>query len=567
MNRRAAWLVALAALAAARAVAQEQGAERAVALTVTAVSDRSVYLDHGRDVGLKPGTFVRLFPPGSGEIEVEVRVVSQTSARADVPLGLDVPPVGTRGEARVVPPADGKPAAGGGAGGAPAKPAHTGWTRREPPRAADQPLLVPTFGQRPEERDATLDGRLFASYLWNRDTGGDSDSEYSLLRAGMRADATNWFGAAERMRFAGEYDERTVSVADRPDEVDQTGRIDLGSVAFGTEAYARAGVELGRFFSPHLPEIGLVDGVEAVFRYRSGIRFGGGGGSYPRPFPARDAGDDVGVHGFVDWTADDRRTVAAAFGLHKTWHRGEADRDLFLLRGEWRPADRLWMLGSAKVDWYDGDDWDADPAIGRVADPKGTGFELTEAMLQARWDPGAVGFGVTGSRFTWPALRRVEYQSLPIELVTDGFVDRVGVNASWRAAAALTLRARADQWQDQDRDGSTYGGDLDWRSLWSQSSMLQLSAFVNDGGYAAGPGARVMARDRLGDLAVRAGYRWYRYELGDLVTGPEDFVRQSVELGASWPIAADGDVDLSFERWFGDREDAFALALYLQWRF
>ena len=39
------------------------------------------------------------------------------------------------------------------------------------------------------------------------------------------------------------------------------------------------------------------------------------------------------------------------------------------------------------------------------------------------------------------------------------------------------------------------------------------------------------------------------------------------ELGAGCPIAADGDVDVTFERWFGDREDAFALALYLQWRF
>ncbi|MFN6145569.1 MAG: hypothetical protein ACK5AL_04325 [Planctomycetota bacterium] len=103
-----------AACAVAPASAQEQApAETTVAVVVTAAGDRSVYLDHGRDVGLKPGVFVRLYPPGAGEIEVEVRVVSQTSARADVPVGLPVPPVGTRGEARVVRPAgDGKPAGG-----------------------------------------------------------------------------------------------------------------------------------------------------------------------------------------------------------------------------------------------------------------------------------------------------------------------------------------------------------------------------------------------------------------------------------------------------------------------
>lgn len=565
--RAARAVVWFAALAPAFAQEQAPTTEATVALTVTAVGDRSVYLDHGRDVGLKPGVFVRLFPPGAGEIEVEVRVVSQTSARADVPIGLAVPPVGTRGEARVVRPAgDGKPAIGQGQGQGD-KPAHPGWARREPPRAAGQPLLVPTYGQRPEERDATLDGRLFASYLWNRDRGGDSDSDYSLLRTGVRADATNWLGGAERVRFAAEFDERRAAVADRPDAVDQTGRIDLGSVAFGSEGYAPYGVEVGRFFSVHLPEIGLVDGVEGVLRYQGGLRVGGGTGAYPRPFPARDAGDDVGVHGFVDWTADDRRTVAAALGVQKTWHRGDADRDLLLARGEWRPWERVALLGSAKVDWYDGDDWDADPATGRPADPKGQGFELTEAMLQARVDAGDFGFGAMATRFTWPALRRVEYQMLPIELVTDGYVERIGVNGSWRASAAVALRARVDQWRDQDRDGATIGGDVDWRGAWSPTAAVTVSMFVNDGGYAAGPGARLLLRERLGDVGLRAGYRWYRYELGDLATGPEDFVRQSVELGAGCPIAADGDLDLTFERWFGDREDAFALALYLQWRF
>ena len=565
--RAARAVVWLAALAPAFAQEQAPTTEATVALTVTAVGDRSVYLDHGRDVGLKPGVFVRLFPPGAGEIEVEVRVVSQTSARADVPIGLAVPPVGTRGEARVVRPAgDGKPAIGQGQGQGD-KPAHPGWARREPPRAAGQPLLVPTYGQRPDERDATLDGRLFASYLWNRDRGGDSDSDYSLLRTGVRADATNWLGGAERVRFAAEFDERRAAVADRPDAVDQTGRIDLGSVAFGSEGYAPYGVEVGRFFSVHLPEIGLVDGVEGVLRYQGGLRVGGGTGAYPRPFPARDAGDDVGVHGFVDWTADDRRTVAAALGVQKTWHRGDADRDLLLARGEWRPWERVALLGSAKVDWYDGDDWDADPATGRPADPKGQGFELTEAMLQARVDAGDFGFGAMATRFTWPALRRVEYQMLPIELVTDGYIERIGVNGSWRASAAVALRARVDQWRDQDRDGATIGGDVDWRGAWSPTAAVTVSMFVNDGGYAAGPGARLLLRERLGDVGLRAGYRWYRYELGDLATGPEDFVRQSVELGAGCPIAADGDLDLTFERWFGDREDAFALALYLQWRF
>ena len=33
------------------------------------------------------------------------------------------------------------------------------------------------------------------------------------------------------------------------------------------------------------------------------------------------------------------------------------------------------------------------------------------------------------------------------------------------------------------------------------------------------------------------------------------------------PMLGSGDLDFSVERWFGDREDAWALGLWLQWRF
>lgn len=532
-----------------------QGQERTVQVTVTAVGDRSVYLDHGRDVGFVVGTLVRLFPPGAGELEVEVRAVSQTSARADVPPGVALPPVGTQGEARVV-VAAAAPSPGAVPPPTRAVPEHPPWMRREDPRAPDQPLLVPTFGQRPEQRPATLDGRLIASSQWNLDRSGDADAEYWLSRLGVRADAVNQFGAAERVRIAGEFDDRRVAIDGRPDSDDQNLRLDLASVAFGTEHYAATGLEVGRFFSPHLPEIGLVDGAEVVRRFEGGLQVGVGLGAYPRPFPAHDTGDDFGLHVFADYTADAARSLATTFGVQKTWHRGEADRDLLLWRGEWRPARRVWLLASSKVDIYTGSD--------RI---KGSGAELTEALVQARWDGDDLGTGVMLSRFTWPELKRAEYQDLPAELVRDGFVERVGWNGRWRAATWLSLRARADSWHDQDRSGETFGGDFDVQRLWNQTSVLSVSTFLIDGGYSSGPGARVTLRDRLGDVSWRAGYRWHRYELSALVTGPESYTRQSIELGASCPLGRNGDLDLSFERWFGDREDAFAAGFYLQWRF
>jgi hypothetical protein len=77
----------------------------------------------------------------------------------------------------------------------------------------------------------------------------------------------------------------------------------------------------------------------------------------------------------------------------------------------------------------------------------------------------------------------------------------------------------------------------------------------------------VALRGPAGDLAWRVGYRWYDYALEDLVTGPESYTRQSVELGGSLPLGIGGDLDCSLEHWFGDLEDAWSLGLYVQWRF
>lgn len=537
---------------AAVAVAQETQ-ERTLQLTVTGGSDRSVYLDLGRDAGLQIGQVVQVFPPGAASIDVEIRSLSSTSARAELPPGVPLPPVGSRGEARV------RVASGAGGGQNPASPqvpAHPPWARQEAARTPDQPLLVPTFRQRPEDRPMTLDGRAFLLEQWSRDNAGDRSSDYLLSRLGVRADATNVFGAAERIRFAGEVDDRRVSVADAADEVDDNARLDLLSVAFGTEAWSPNGLEAGRFLSSYLPEIGLVDGLEYVRRYEGGLRVGGGIGAYPRPFPSQDTGDDVGVHGFVDWSRDARRSFAAAFGLQKTWHQGAPDRDLLLFRLEGRPTDRVSLYGNAKVDIYTGSDT-----------VKGSGAELSEAFGSARWDGRDLGTGLTLSHFTWPELKRAEYQNLPEELVRDGHVERVSWNGWWRPIDRLRLGLRGDFWQDQDHDGTSVTADGDLRDPIGAGTDLLLSVYRTDGGYSSGPGAYASLRGPVAGGSWRVGYRWHRYDVTGLVSGDETFTRQSAEVGLSLPVFARGDLDLSLEHWFGDQEDSWTLGLFLQWRF
>ena len=537
--------------------AQDNGEEeRTVQLTVTSSGDHSVYLDHGRDVGLQINTRVTLFTADGGQVEAVVRSLSTSSARVEMPPGVPLPPVGTRGEAIVtVTPASQN---SGSQTQAPARavPEHPPWAGSVAPRGQDQPLLVPTFGQRPSERPATLDGRWFALGQLNEDNGGDRNSEYLLFRTGLRADATNYLGAAERVRFAGEFDERQVHVAGAPGQTDTTSRIDLASVALGTESYAPFGAEFGRFLSPYLPEIGLIDGAEVVMRFEDGVRAGGGFGAYPRPFPNRDAGDDVGVHAFVDYVSDPKRTVAGAFGVQKTWHLGSADRDLMILRSEFRPLSQVTLLANAKIDYYTGSDT-----------IKGRGFELTELLTQARWDGRRAGLGVTASSFRWPELRRSEYVILTQNLVQNGHVERVSLQGSLRPTDWLALRARVDQWRDQVKSGTAYSGDADLRGLFGKASVLSLSLFQSDGSYTSGPGARVAFRDTIGVVAWRVGYRWYRYDLSTLVSGAESYTRQSVEMSLAVPLGSNGDLNFTAERWFGDNEAATSVGCYMQWRF
>ena len=437
-----------------------------------------------------------------------------------------------------------------------ATPEHPPWERREAPRTPDQPLLVPTFGQKPEDRPATLDGRVFGSGQWSRDAAGDRSSDYLYARLGVSLEGRNHLGRGEVVRFAGELDDRRVSVADRDDEDDLRARLDLVSIAFGTEQWAPTGIEIGRFYSQGLPESGLIDGLEVVRRYEGGVKIGGGVGAYPLPFPNRGTGDDVGAHAFFDYVADDRRSFGATLGAQKTWHRGDEDRDLLVLRSDARPTDRLSLWASAKVDVYTGADT-----------IKGSGVQLTEAYVSARWDERAVGFGLTGSRFTWPELLRDEYQALPVELVRDGFVDRFGGSVWWRVRENLRLAARADRWHDQDRSGTSWGLDGDVAGVLGECTYLFASVFGSDGSNTSGPGARLGLRAPLGDGWWRLGYRRLEYELTGLATGPETLSRQSAELGLSMPLGLRSDLDCQVEHWFGDDEDVWALSVYWQWRF
>lgn len=551
---RIAWIAAVCA-SASFAVAQQQGTV-VLQAHVTSASGRFVYLDQGRDAGVATGQIVRLFVPGAAEAQATVRAVSATSSRAELPPGIASPPIGTRAEIEVPKPkpTTQSPSSGATSGSRPT-PAHPPWRRTLDPRDPNQPLLIPTYGQKPDERPVTWDGRTFLNTQWSRDEGGERNNEFWLMRAGVAGEANNLMGYGERTRFSGEFDDRFASVDGDGDTDSSQLRVDQLATQFGTERWAPYGAEFGRFMSQHLPEIGLVDGVEGVARYQNGFRLGAGMGSYPLPFPFRDSGDDLGFHLFADYVSDEQRSFAAAVGYQKTWHLGAPDRDMMLLRVEHRPGGGVSFFGSAKIDLYTSSD-----------DLKGSGIGLTEMLAQARYDAERYGVGLQASHFEWPDLKRAEYVVLPDSLVRDGKLDRVSINSWMRVHEDVRLSGRIDYWMDDEESGTAWELGADWNDAFASGASLTTQVFQTNGGAQSGPGLRLLARKTIGDFWLNAGYRWYGYDIEGLLAGPESYTRQSIEFGAAWTIG-DCDINLQFERWLGDLESAYAIALYAQWRF
>ena len=89
----------------------------------------------------------------------------------------------------------------------------------------------------------------------------------------------------------------------------------------------------------------------------------------------------------------------------------------------------------------------------------------TELFGQLRWGGSRWGAGLAASRFSWPELLRSEYQLVSPELIVDGAVDRVAIDGWWRVGDALSLRMRADRFEDRERDGTSLRGTATFRDV------------------------------------------------------------------------------------------------------
>jgi hypothetical protein len=518
--------------------AQTQGMKR-VEARVTAVSGLVVHLDQGGDARIEPGDRARATAPGGVSVELIVRAVSRQSARCEL-VGAEASlDVGTLVEVFVP---ENRAALEG----------PLPWSYSENGWSTDLPLLAPVQGVLPSQRDARLSGRYFLGFDWTRDDAS-VEQEYLFARTGLDLRLENATGRGDELRFGGQLFQRYASV-DGHDEEDTTrGRIDRFSWRFEDSRERSQRFEVGRFLSSELPQLGVIDGVEFVQRTESGNRWGASVGLFPAWDATLSTGDDTQAAVFYRWFGGAENEFTAAGGFQKTWHEGEADRDVFVGDLSWRASERWRFSGAASVDWYTGDD-----------DPKASGAELTELHVASMWTPkSGHGATLTYSHIAWPVLLRDELPPLTLETLQRGQLDRVSLGA-WRdLTKRVRLNGRVDQWSSQDDNGG--GGEVrvSWRDLLAENSELSAGAFTSDGQFLEVLGARLGWRKWSGYGAWFATFEIAEQDLG---------AQTALDVQA-WRVGWDGvvgqhwDLSLQADLRTGDEQDALTLGFFLQRRF
>jgi hypothetical protein len=415
------------------------------------------------------------------------------------------------------------------------------------------PLLAPPRALEESERDPSIGGRWYTTFDATEDRETDRERLYTLARTGVDLTWTNPFGRGGGVNVDAEIWRRIADFDGEPDDEETDFRLDRLSYWQGGTRETPWRFEGGRFLQNAFPEFGVLDGLEVARRLDSGSRVGASFGYMPEPFPEMETGDDLQVAAFWEHVAGARDELLLALGGQKSWHDGEADRDLVVGRAEWAPSERLSLFGAAWVDWYGSDD--------EIKD----GLELTELHLSGnyRFESGA-GLGAGASRIRWPELLRTEFAPLPPQELEDSEVTRLWLSGWTPVSEHVDIDARIDHWSDEDDDGLGGSLGLRWADLLFEDGGVGLEGFTQDGSFSSVVGARFTLDGALGRGRWNAGYELADYEQEDFSGDQEQLLQHDVRLGYDRYFTSGWSVSLFLDHRFGDEQDADSLGIFLQ---
>jgi hypothetical protein len=548
---------------------KEQDEYVLVEVTVTAISGDGIYLDLGRDAGFEPGDRLRLFPTVGGPRPGKITAVSRTSSRAQVQGGVEGFDVGSRGEVRVPKlrlaerqqaaaeaqrkasetPSKEAPGPEAVPEPVPRVPDHPPWEAPPVEWDGENPLLAPMHGRPSEERPRRSFGEVYTSVDVTRDDGGGDSRQFTSLSTGVDWTIENPFGRGGRLDFDSEFLMRRSELATETTS-DTRWRLDRFSYVEGGERERRDRIEVGRFLHHEFPELGLVDGVEYTHNLGKGKRLGASLGFLPRTDEFFTFADDLETSVFYQHATDESRTFQVGGGYQKTWHNGDADRDLFVGHLELHPSARTSLFSSVLVDWYKADD-----------DPKPEGLQVTQLLVNAsRRTEAGHGVGATISQFRIPILARDELDPVTAANLAEDETTRYGLDGWWVFSRRVRLNGHVDRWTDQDDSGGGLSTRLTLRDLLWPRGEVSLEAFTTDGKFSDGTGLRAQARKRFDatTLALYADATNYDQAAGESLSQLSLRFQLDRSIGRAWFFS------LYAESRTGGDQDARSVGFLLQ---
>lgn len=305
--------VAVFLLAAAWSARAESGAGSAEAPIATAkvsyVSSSAVYVDAGREEGVREGDVLELLRDGQPAATLKVTDLSSHRAACTVSDPAFVVAVGDIVRFRPAAPS----------------PAASATSTGKPPGA-------PKRNGKSWARAAGLRGRVGVRYLWVRDGNG---TEFSQPALDFKLDGRRVGGGP--FDFAVDVRARRTSqtFASGATASDGQNRVYRAFAAWNARESGFR-VSLGRQVSPSLATISLFDGLAVEL---DGSRFAIGGltGSQPDPVSYRTSSEirDHGAYFRVHNLPDEKRFWSFTTGLIGSYSHGEINREFVYLQGQY----------------------------------------------------------------------------------------------------------------------------------------------------------------------------------------------------------------------------------------
>ncbi|QDV05260.1 hypothetical protein Poly30_07560 [Planctomycetes bacterium Poly30] len=524
---------------------------RVISAPVVSGGSTLVRIDRGASAGLAPGDRVTFRPLGGSPVQGVVQTVEERESVVDVAQATDQLMPGVPGEVAV--PASRLP------GGEDPQPTDQGdyppieWTSDEVEWTEGTPLLAEARVLEREERPPVWRGRVYmTSDLIHDGVGAGRDDLFSRL--GMDARGTNLFGFGGEFRIDGEVNMRDTQVADGQGEQDTLARLDRFSYALGGVRGEPRRIEVGRFLPREFPELGLLDGAEVSWRTGAGHSVGASIGYLPSNDRERSTGDTLQISSWGTLMVDEDQRFQLGAALQKTWHMGEADRQLFLARLRWSPNGPWSAFATAWVDFYDSND----PL-------KQDSVELTQAIASLSRRIGKYsGVSLSSSMNRYPSLLRNGIQDLGSSIITDGSNRRVSLSGWTRLSDVDRINVRADQWADQSSSGA--GGEFGWGHQLDgpRIQRINTSVFYREGRFGAVKGLRTGIGGPLSGGSWRADLDAGLFGQARFDGSQADLFQGALSLGWDGIIGADWLLSLTTAYRFGDEQDAVSLGFLLQ---